>query len=74
MNRLMIMGALCLTGCAAPRPEPVVPESLLRPVVVECAVGDTLRALGSCALALRAGLDEANAQIGAVAEILGDVQ
>ena len=71
MNRLMPMAALCLTACAAPVPETVIPPELLRPVVVECRPGDTMRALGQCAMDLRRGLDEANGKLVAVGEIVG---
>jgi hypothetical protein len=62
-----------LTACGEPRVElaaPYVPADLLRPVLVRCADGDTAAALGRCAIALRAGLNEANAQIAAVGTIL----
>jgi hypothetical protein len=65
------MAALCLTACAAPVPETVIPPELLRPVAVECRDGGTLRALGQCAMNLRQGLDEANAKLVAVGEIVG---
>lgn len=71
MSRLMPMAALCLTACAAPVPETVIPPELLRPVVVECRAGDTLRALGQCAMDLRRGLDEANGKLAAVGGIVG---
>lgn len=71
MSRLTPMAALCLTACAAPVPEPVIPPELLRPVVVECRAGDTLRDLGQCAMALRAGLDTANSKLLAVGEVVG---
>lgn len=74
MRRLALICALFLTACdREPRVElaaPFVPADLLRPVVVRCASGDTAAALGNCALALRAGLNEANSQIAAVGEIL----
>lgn len=71
MSRLMPMAALCLTACAAQVPEAVIPPELLRPVVVECRPGDTLRALGQCAMDLRRGLDEANGKLAAAGEIVG---
>ena len=77
MKPLMLMSALCLTACAAPEPiirteivSPVVPAALLRPVAVTCDEGATSRALGECALALKAGLNRANGQITAIAEVL----
>jgi len=49
---------------------PFVPADLLSPVEVRCAPGDTASALGRCAIALRAGLNEANLRIGAVGQII----
>ncbi|QXN71819.1 hypothetical protein RCMRWORF_49 [Rhodobacter phage RcMrWorf] len=66
-----------MTACAAPDPiirteyvKPDVPDALLRPVVVTCRDGDTSRVLGECALAYRAGLNRANSQIAAIAEVI----
>ena len=50
--------------------KPDVPDALLRPVVVTCRDGETSRALGECALAYRAGLNRANSQIAAIAEVI----
>lgn len=65
--RYPIMAALFLTACGettvARHP---VPPTLLEPVIVRCAAGTTVRALGECALRLRAGLDTANDKIGAI--------
>lgn len=71
MNRLTLMAALCLTACATPDPTPVVPAELLRPVVVTCAPGDTMRALGQCALAMAEGLAVANDKLARVAVLVG---
>lgn len=70
MNRLTLMSVLCLTACAL-RPDPVqiIPAELTRKVVVTCASGDTSRALGQCALALREGLNVANDKLGRIAGI-----
>jgi hypothetical protein len=61
------MAALCLTACAettvARRP---IPAQLLEPVEVRCAAGTTERALGECALRLRAGLETANDKLTAI--------
>ncbi|UUV43225.1 hypothetical protein RCCWILLIS_53 [Rhodobacter phage RcCWillis] len=50
--------------------QPDIPDSLLQPVSVTCPPGYTSRALGECALAYRAGLDQANSQIAAIGEIV----
>lgn len=68
MIRCLIICAMCLTGCAR-RADRVIPQELLAPVVVTCAPGETSRALGNCALALRVGLNEANSQIDAIRAI-----
>lgn len=73
MRRLALTCALFLTACGEPRLElvnPHVPADLLREVVVRCAGGETVAALGNCAIALRAGLNQANSQIVATGEIL----
>ena len=77
MKPLILTSALFLTACAAPEPivrteyvKPDVPDALLRPVVVTCRDGETSRALGECALAYRAGLNRANSQIAAIAEVI----
>jgi hypothetical protein len=77
MRRLALTCALFLTACAdrAPQVElatPYVPADLLRPVVVRCPSGGTVAALGNCAIALRAGLNQANSQIVAVGAVLGE--
>ena len=48
----------------------LLPDALLRPVVVTCRDGETSRALGECALAYRAGLNRANSQIAAIAVVI----
>lgn len=68
MIRCLIICAMCLTGCARPVAR-VIPQELLAPVVVTCQPGETSRALGNCALALRAGLGEANSQLAAIRAI-----
>ena len=77
MKPLILMSALFLTACSAPDPiirteyvKPDVPDTLLRPVAVTCRDGETSRALGECALAYRAGLNRANSQIAAIAEVI----
>ena len=73
MRLLALTCALFLTACGEPRVElagPHVPADLLRPVVVQCPRGDTAAALGSCALALRTGLNRANSQIATVGQII----
>lgn len=79
MKRLMIMSVVFLSACGRPDPEvivrteyvyPDIPEALLRPVLVTCKNGDTSKALGDCALKYKAGVGQANSQIGAVAEIV----
>lgn len=77
MKPLILMSALCLTACAVPDPiirteflKPDVPEALLHPVVVTCSDGNTSRALGECAVALKSGLNRANSQIAAIAEVI----
>jgi len=74
MRRSVLICALFLTACAddsrVELATPFVPADLLRPVEVRCASGDTAAALGRCAIALRAGLNEANGQIVAVGQIV----
>lgn len=77
MKSLILMSVLCLTACSPREPvvrteylKPYVPEALLRPVTVKCQDGTTVRALGECAIALRSGLNRANSQIGAIAQVL----
>ena len=77
MKPLILTSALFLTDCSAPDPiirteyvKPDVPDALLRPVAVTCRDGETSRALGECALAYRAGLNRANSQIAAIAEVI----
>ena len=70
MRRLVLTCALFLGGCADRAPAPTVPPELIRPVEVRCRDGATARALGDCALALRAGLAEANDKLASVAAIL----
>lgn len=71
MRRLALMAALSLTACANPMPTgDTIPADLLRPVPVVCAEGATVAALGTCAIALRQGLDTANDKIRSIAEIV----
>ena len=77
MKPLILTSALFLTACSAPEPvvrteyvKPDVPEALLRSVTVSCRKGNTSRALGDCALAYKAGLNRANSQIAAIAEVI----
>lgn len=70
MHRLAIMAVLSLTACADPVARVAVPPELLRPVEVRCADGTTVSALGTCAIALRRGLDVANDKIKSISEIL----
>ena len=77
MKPLILTSALFLTACSTPDPiirteyvKPDVPDALLRPVAVTCRHGETSRALGECALAYRAGLNRANSQIAAIAEVI----
>lgn len=69
--RFPTMAALFLTACAestvARQP---IPALLLEPVEVRCAAGTTERALGDCALRLRAGLDTANDKLTAIKELV----
>jgi len=71
MTRLILIFALFLSGCA-PRLEPViyVPNELTNPVIVTCSGGETVRALGSCAIRLRQGLDEANIKLRSIRELV----
>lgn len=69
MTRLMITSALFLTACA--NSPSVVPAELTRPVLVECATGDASRALGRCAIALRAGLNTANDKLTSIGDLVG---
>lgn len=69
MTRLMTMSVLCLTACAATNTD-VIPGALTTPVTVTCRAGDTSRALGECAIALRAGLDDANSRLVAIGDIV----
>ncbi len=76
MRFCLLMSALFLTACEINKPiirtvyvTPSVPEALLRPVVVKCEDGSMVRALGECALAYKAGLNQANSQIAAIAEV-----
>lgn len=66
---LILIFVSFLTACADPEKARVIPEPLLRPVVVVCEGGTKSKNLGDCALALRAGLNTANSQILAIAEI-----
>lgn len=79
MKRLMIMSVVFLTACSRPEPEiivkteyvyPDIPPALLRPVKVSCKPGETSKALGECALKYKAGINQGNSQIGAIAEIV----
>lgn len=76
MNRFPLICAVFLIGCADRAPiaviRPVVPAELRRQVVVTCREGATVRALGECALAKAAGLDEANSKIAAIDAILSE--
>lgn len=67
----MITSALCLTACASPDPALVIPAELTRPVVVVCSSGVTSRALGTCAMALREGLNTANDKLVSIGELAG---
>ncbi|MBV7408213.1 hypothetical protein [Maritimibacter sp. DP1N21-5] len=71
MRRFLTMAALFLTACGEQIPvaQPI-PAELLRPEIVTCPPGDTVRALGTCAIALRRGLDTANDKLTSIAEIL----
>lgn len=69
MNRLILMSALFLSGCGDRDTRADIPEALLREVKVECPSGETSRALGNCAIRLRQGLNIANSQLTAIAEI-----
>lgn len=73
MNRSALIFGVFLIGCG-PRVEirSAVPESLTDPVIVECPTGDTARALGTCAIRLRAGLDEANGRLIAIRDTLSN--
>lgn len=64
--RFLIMAALFLTGCAKTVARQPIPATLLEPVEVHCRSGTTERALGECALRLRAGLDTANDKLTAI--------
>lgn len=70
MNRSMIMVVLCLSACAPRVPDLEIPRALTTPVLVECARGSTLGALGSCAIQLRRALNEANGQLEQIQRIL----
>jgi hypothetical protein len=69
MNRLMITSVLFLTACA-PAGINAVPDALTEPVQVTCREGTISRALGECAIALRAGLDDANSRLVAIRGIV----
>ncbi|MAM60875.1 MAG: hypothetical protein CMH11_05230 [Maritimibacter sp.] len=66
------MAALFLTACAETAARQPIPAPLLEPVEVRCADGTTERALGECALRLRAGLETANGKISAIKELVTD--
>ena len=77
MKPLILMSVLFLTACSTSKPvtrleyvKQQIPDHLLRPVVVKCEDGKTSRALGECALALKSGLNRANSQIEAIAEVV----
>ena len=70
MNRSVLMLGLFLTGCASPEPEIVVPPELTREVVVICPMGDTMRALGNCAILLRGGLNTANDKLRTIEDLV----
>lgn len=78
MNRFLPIFAVFLTGCGDAMPSrailPDVPAELRRPVLVVCQPGDTVRALGQCAMALRAGLTEANSKIETIDTILSNAE
>lgn len=70
-----IICAAWLAGCGeAPRPvvapPPAVPADLLAPVAVTCPPVATEADVATCLIRLDAGLDRANAQLAAVAQIL----
>ena len=74
MRRFLLISALCLTASCG-REEvvmlvPEVPEPLRQPVEVKCADGETMEALGACAMKKDAGWREANRRIEAIDEIL----
>lgn len=74
MRRLLLISALCSTASCG-REEvvmlvPEVPDPLRQPVEVKCAGGDTMAALGACAMKKDAGLREANRRIVATDQIL----
>jgi hypothetical protein len=68
--RYLFMAALFLTACDDVLARQPIPAPLLEPVEVRCHAGTTERALGQCALRLRAGLDTANGKIEAIKELV----
>lgn len=72
MRHLILMVVLFLTACQKSETVFVtqpLPEELTREVVVVCEPGETLRALGECAMALREGLDTANDKLKKIHDI-----
>lgn len=69
MIRLAPIFVLFLSSCSE-RPTLVIPEELLRREEVRCRTGTTSRALGECAIALRSGLNRANAKLSSIEEIV----
>lgn len=70
--RYLLMAAPFLTACVDVVARQPIPAPLLEPVEVTCKDGTTERALGECALKLRAGLETANGKIEAIKELVTD--
>lgn len=71
MRPLILMSVLFLSGCFGRQIELDIPPTLTEPVIVNCVPGDTSRALGSCLIRLREGLNIANSKLGQIEEIVG---
>ena len=75
MRPLILLCAIAsIASCGTPDLEFVeaeIPEELLRPVPVPAGPVNTVNELAERLVETRAGLDQANGQIGAIAEIVG---
>jgi hypothetical protein len=71
MIRSVLTAALFLSACGdtVTSTQPI-PAELVEPVEVRCESGTTERALGECALRLRAGLDTANSKLSSIKELV----
>lgn len=74
MRLYPIIYALFLTGCVDTETVALrtsVPADLLEPVKVRCPKGATEAHVARCLVLLRAGVDQGNAKLAAISEIVG---